>query len=144
VSPNNLTATDPRPRCSTNIAAFFIPKFCYNNNIFNTIISRKKKNMTKIFSRKIENFICEKCGTTVKGSGYTDHCPHCLWSKHVDINPGDRAAVCGGAMKPIAVETKGDGYVIIYRCEKCNHTHRVKAAPTDNFETILKITKETQ
>ena len=28
----------------------------------------------------------------MKGNGYTNHCPKCLWSKHVDINPGDRGA----------------------------------------------------
>jgi len=44
----------------------------------------------KKFQKRIENFTCEKCGLFVKGTGYTDHCPNCLWSKHMDINPGDR------------------------------------------------------
>ncbi|MFA6992594.1 MAG: RNHCP domain-containing protein, partial [Candidatus Gracilibacteria bacterium] len=42
--------------------------------------------MPKRFSRTIEDFVCEKCGAKVKGDGYTNHCPKCLWSKHVDIN----------------------------------------------------------
>ena len=39
-----------------------------------------------------EDFICENCGKDVEKSSYTarDHCPYCLYSKHVDINPGDR------------------------------------------------------
>ncbi|MDD4027925.1 MAG: RNHCP domain-containing protein, partial [Bacilli bacterium] len=43
-----------------------------------------------------ENFICEVCKKEVKSLGYTarDHCPYCLSSKHVDINPGDRKCTC--------------------------------------------------
>ena len=52
--------------------------------------------MSATFIRKTEDFICEHCGREVRGNGYTNHCPYCLWSKHVDINPGDRAAGCGG------------------------------------------------
>jgi len=93
----------------------------------------------KKFQKKVEDFICEKCGNFVKGTGYTDHCPNCLWSKHVDINPGDRRAECDGLMKPIGVEVKGDKYIIHYQCEKCGYKFRVKAAPNDNFEEILKL-----
>ena len=56
------------------------------------------------FQRRIENFVCEHCGEKVIGDGYTNHCPKCLWSKHVDVNPGDRMAHCGGMMKPEALE----------------------------------------
>jgi len=39
-----------------------------------------------------EDFTCENCNEEVKALGYTarDHCPYCLYSKHVDKNPGDR------------------------------------------------------
>lgn len=96
----------------------------------------------KKFQRKIEDFVCEHCGASVEGNGYTDHCPICLWSKHVDVNPGDRAANCGGAMKPVGVEIKGDGKIIYYQCQKCGLKHRVKAVPEDNFEAILKLTEK--
>ena len=95
----------------------------------------------KKFSRRTENFICEHCGTKVIGNGYTNHCPNCLWSKHVDINPGDRAADCGGLMKPDAIELKNGEYTIIHRCTKCGHTRRNKTSPDDNFEEILKLSK---
>jgi rubrerythrin len=97
--------------------------------------------MPKKFKRTTEDFICEKCGTKVKGTGYTDHCPNCLWSKHVDINPGDRANECGGMMRPITVETKKDSYVITYQCEKCGRIHRVKSDKADDFDAILEIAK---
>lgn len=96
--------------------------------------------MAKKFQRKIEDFVCTHCGTSVKGTGYTDHCPACLWSRHVDINPGDRAAECGGAMEPISVEIKGGEKIIYYKCQECGFPHRVKAAAGDDFEAILKLT----
>lgn len=95
--------------------------------------------MPKNFKRKIENFVCDKCGTKVKGNGYTNHCPNCLWSKHVDIIPGDRAAQCHGMMEPIILDTEGGEYNIVHYCAKCGHQKRNKVSKDDNFEEILKI-----
>ena len=49
----------------------------------------------KLFSKKDESFVCENCKKEVEVLNYTsrDHCPFCLYSKHVDINPGDRLIV---------------------------------------------------
>jgi rubrerythrin len=96
---------------------------------------------TRKFQRKIEDFVCEKCGANIHGNGYTDHCPVCLWGCHVDMNPGDRAAGCGGMMRPTNASKKGKDYIIEYICEKCGHDFRVKAARDDNFEMLLKINK---
>jgi predicted ATP-dependent serine protease len=96
----------------------------------------------KKFTRKKENFTCEHCGTEVKGTGYTNHCPKCLWSKHVDIHPGDRASKCQGMMKPIEVETKGQEYILTNQCVKCRHEKRNTSAPGDNFEELLKLIKK--
>lgn len=93
----------------------------------------------KKFQRKIENFTCENCNTSVQGDGYTDHCPSCLYSKHVDINPGDRDCNCKGLMEPIGAEVKKDGYRIYYRCLDCGYNHRVRSSPEDNFEVILSL-----
>lgn len=96
----------------------------------------------KRFQKRVETFVCEKCKTIAKGTGYTDHCPRCLWSKHVDINPGDRKSECGGMMEPVEVEVKRGEYIIHYRCIRCGYTHRVKASPEDNFEEMLKVAKK--
>jgi len=96
----------------------------------------------KKFQRKKENFICRVCGQKVEGNGYTDHCPICLWSKHLDLNPGDRRSVCGGLMRPVGMEIKSGDYTINYRCRNCGHLFRVKAAADDNFEEILRLAKE--
>ncbi|MCA9353982.1 MAG: RNHCP domain-containing protein [Candidatus Kaiserbacteria bacterium] len=94
---------------------------------------------SKKFTRTKEDFTCEKCGFFVEGNGYTNHCPKCLWSKHVDVNPGDRAASCQGLMEPIRVETKGDVYTITHRCTICNYEKRNKTTAQDDFDAILKI-----
>jgi len=95
--------------------------------------------MTQKFIRTKENFTCGNCGFSVEGTGFTNHCPKCLWSKHVDINPGDRQEKCGGMMEPIKIEMKGDEYLIIHRCLKCGFEKRNKKDLNDNFEEILKI-----
>ncbi|MEM3227863.1 MAG: RNHCP domain-containing protein [Candidatus Micrarchaeaceae archaeon] len=92
------------------------------------------------FSRTIEDFTCEHCGKHMHGNGYTDHCSSCLWSKHVDINPGDRASGCGGMMKPIGAEYIHGQYKIHFKCQKCGEEKAVKALPEDNKELLIELT----
>jgi hypothetical protein len=94
---------------------------------------------TKKFQRTKEDFACEHCGFIIHGSGYTNHCPNCLWSKHVDINPGDRQATCQGMMEPIGVELKGGEYSILHRCVRCGFMRRNKTSKEDNFESLLQL-----
>jgi hypothetical protein len=91
------------------------------------------------FTKRIEDFICEHCGLEVKGNGYTNHCPSCLWSKHVDIQPGDRAARCGGMMEPVQLEGSSPAYRILHRCQLCGTEKWNQAAPEDNFEQLLAL-----
>jgi hypothetical protein len=93
------------------------------------------------FKRKIEDFNCLNCGLKVKGDGYTNHCPICLWSRHMDINPGDRANTCQGMMEPIGVIKKGEVYYLTHRCQLCKKTANIKVQPNDNFELVLKISQ---
>jgi hypothetical protein len=93
----------------------------------------------KKFQRKIENFSCENCGAQIKGSGYTNHCPLCLWSKHVDINPGDRLNTCRGLMQPIEVQTKDGNYIILHHCQRCGFVKRNKTVEDDDMGAIIKL-----
>lgn len=97
--------------------------------------------MNKKFERTIEDFVCEHCGREVKGNGYTNHCPQCLWSKHVDINPGDRREECKGLMQPSQVTLKEGEYVILHKCIRCGFTRNNKTVKEDNFDTLVKIVK---
>lgn len=92
---------------------------------------------TKKFTRTKEDFICSNCGYKVNGTGYTNHCPKCLYSRHVDINPGDRAETCGGLMKPVGVEQKNQEYRIIHRCIKCGAEKRNKVVKEDDFKMVI-------
>ena len=90
-----------------------------------------------------ENFICENCYKQVEKLNYTarDHCPHCLYSKHLDINPGDRLNECQGLLKPISIEKFKNTYKIIYKCEKCNQTHKNIMAIDDNYDKIIELSR---
>ncbi len=94
------------------------------------------------FQKNIEDFVCERCSFCVKGNGFTNHCPNCLWSKHVDINPGDRACECLGLMEPITISGKSTDHIITHRCVKCGLEKRNKVSEDDNFEEILKISSK--
>ncbi|MEK7453148.1 MAG: RNHCP domain-containing protein [Patescibacteria group bacterium] len=94
------------------------------------------------FIRKKEDFICENCGEDVKGTGYTNHCPKCLFSRHVDINPGDRMEKCQGMMEPVDAETNKDLNYVVLRCLKCGHIKRNKLSKNDSFETFLDLSKK--
>lgn len=93
---------------------------------------------TPRFSRQVEDFTCENCGRAVRGTGYTNHCPHCLHSKHVDVNPGDRAATCGGLMEPVAAGMERERYFVVQRCLRCGHTRRNRGDARDDRETMLR------
>lgn len=93
----------------------------------------------KNFIRQIEDFTCGHCGAEVLGTGYTNHCPKCLWSKHVDNIPGDRANSCNGLMEPIAVEATTTPYELTHRCILCGKTIRNKVADNDNKDELIKI-----
>lgn len=95
----------------------------------------------KTFYMINENFICENCKKEVKKSEYTarDHCPYCLFSKHLDINPGDRANSCHGLMEPIGIEKFKNTFKINYRCLKCGELHKNIMLNDDNMEEIIRL-----
>ena len=103
---------------------------------------------SKRFTKNDSGFICANCKKEVLPLGYTsrNHCPFCLCSLHVDINPGDRANDCGGILRPIqTLPDSKKGYIIIHRCDRCGKTVRNKAAheakvqPDDN-DLLIRLT----
>lgn len=95
----------------------------------------------KRFTMKDEDFICQNCQQTVSPLFYSarDHCPKCLYSKHVDILPGDRKNPCQGLLKPIGIEKFKDTYKIIYRCNKCQQQHKNIMALDDSMDKIIAL-----
>ena len=92
--------------------------------------------MSQKFIKRPENFACGQCGLAVAGNGYTNHCPQCLYSRHVDIHPGDRAAECGGLMAPIALERHHGAERIIHRCLECHQQNPNRVAPNDDLAAL--------
>lgn len=95
----------------------------------------------KTFTMRDEFFICENCKKEVNPLKYSarDHCPYCLYSKHVDILPGDRMNSCCGFLKPIGIEKFKKTYKIIYRCETCREIHKNIMANDDNMDLIIEL-----
>jgi hypothetical protein len=108
-----------------------------------------------------KDFICDNCKKSVKtsnliGTKNRNHCPSCLWSKHVDLKiSGDRKAKCNFLMKPIGLtfkKVKTDKYatyklgelMLIHVCtnKKCGKISINRIAGDDDEKSILKVFKK--
>jgi hypothetical protein len=102
------------------------------------------------------DFICLNCGEQIPvnsfmGTKYRNHCPNCLWSKHVDSDiPGDRKSNCGKGMRPIGLTLKHEGktkggtdkigeLMIVHICSGCEKININRIAADDNEKEILKL-----
>lgn len=111
-----------------------------------TIEQQRKKPLvtSKRFTKNDNGFVCQNCGHIVPPllSSSRDHCTNCLYSIHVDINPGDRANTCHGLLVPIGVTLNSKkGTIINYHCDTCGEYHNNKSAPDDNFDTIVELSR---
>lgn len=91
-----------------------------------------------------DTFICRVCGREVvpagAGSEHRNHCSNCLSSLHVDMEPGDRLADCGGIMEPIAVWVRKSGeWAIVHRCKRCGILSSNRIAADDNPIKLISI-----
>lgn len=89
-------------------------------------------------------FNCRHCGRPVApqayGSQHRNHCPHCLWSLHVDESVGDRRSACGGKMEPIAAWVRSDGeWALIHRCSTCGLLRSNRIAADDNPWAMMSV-----
>ena len=109
---------------------------------------KDKKNSTPKFTHNNSGFECGNCQKEVPPNsvGCRNHCPFCLASKHVDINPGDRQNPCKGLMDAVGYELSGKkGLVLTFKCRACGEITRNIAtlddsdAP-DDYDKILKLT----
>ncbi len=103
---------------------------------------------TKLFRVINEGFVCGNCSADVPPTTCgtpRNHCPFCLYSKHVDVHVGDRANPCRGLMKPVGVVISGrDSYIIIHRCLECKEIMRSKVIPgkdiqPDDFDLVVSL-----
>jgi hypothetical protein len=92
-----------------------------------------------------ETFRCGHCklmvGPVLYGGSQRNHCPFCLYSRHVDDRaPGDRASQCGGLMEPIGQFTRPKGeHVLLHRCLGCGFERHNRIAGDDDFEKVTAL-----
>ncbi len=109
------------------------------------------------WSRSInEDFRCIHCrrivpaATFVSGVVNRNHCPYCLWSRHVDFaRPGDRLAACKEKMRPVGVTLKrtpkkyarpyAGELMLIHRCEACGKVSLNRIAADDIPEAVYEV-----
>jgi hypothetical protein len=106
----------------------------------------EEKAKMRNFTHINEEFTCENCGETVppRKTSCRNHCPFCLTSKHVDVNPGDRANPCKGIMDAIGYENNAKGLVLHFRCRICQGEGRNVSAhedseTPDDYDKILSL-----
>ena len=92
-----------------------------------------------------DSFRCRHCrldvSTEAPGTKHRNHCPSCLWSRHLDAAvPGDRAAACAASMEPIAVCVRDDGeWAIVHRCGGCHAIRVNRIAGDDNPLALMRL-----
>ena len=103
-----------------------------------------------------KDFKCLHChfyvsaNTFIAGVNNRNHCPYCLWSRHMDLfEAGDRLAVCKAEMKPIGLTLKrtrkkygkatyGE-LMLIHQCSDCEKISINRIAADDNVGLIYEI-----
>jgi hypothetical protein len=103
-----------------------------------------------------DGFRCLHCRTFVtadrswSGVCHRNHCPFCLWSRHVDwLSPGDRLSSCKGAMQPVGLTLKRirkkyggrlDGeLMVIHQCVECRRVSVNRIAADDGAEMLADV-----
>jgi hypothetical protein len=101
------------------------------------------------------HFTCQHCGAFVStspalsGVQNRNHCPYCLWSRHVDSSKsGDRMASCKGPMKPAGLTAKkvmkkygperGE-LMLIHLCQECTKVSINRIAADDDSREVVKV-----
>lgn len=95
-------------------------------------------------SRPDGGFTCIRCrravGAESFGTRHRNHCPHCLWSRHLDGEPGDRRSPCCQPMEPVAIEVRRDGeWALVHRCAGCGLLRTNRIAGDDAVLPLLAL-----
>lgn len=89
-------------------------------------------------------FACVHCKAFVPNQSFgtlqRNHCPRCLWSRHVDEKVGDRRSPCNQPMEPIAIASRSGGeWAVVHRCAGCGHLRTNRVAGDDDELALLAL-----
>lgn len=79
-----------------------------------------------------------------------NHCPHCLWSRHLDLySAGDRLSACKAQMRPIGLTIKRSRnkyqsgprgeLMLIHECVECRVLSINRIAADDDPDILLSV-----
>lgn len=102
----------------------------------------------------MNTFICAHCKKEVTTSGnigthQRNHCPYCLYSKHVDVAKGDRKSSCHGVMMPVGLTFKHEGegrvgeLMVVHQCERCGNISINRLAGDDDIVEVMQTFERT-
>jgi hypothetical protein len=92
-----------------------------------------------------DSFKCLHCRNEVPTKAlstvHRNHCPLCLWSRHVDVSIGDRKSNCLCSMEPIGLTIKRDGgeLMIVHFCRGCGKISKNRISADDNNHIIVAL-----
>jgi hypothetical protein len=102
------------------------------------------------------DFTCGYCRSFVtsmhmlSGVNNRNHCPYCLWSRHLDLySAGDRLSACKAGMKPVGLTMKkgrnkyassprGE-LMLVHECVDCESVSINRIAGDDDSETLIAV-----
>ncbi len=89
-----------------------------------------------------ESFKCENCWKNIEVHpewSARNHCPFCLYSKHLDKDfPGDRSSDCHSLMEPVWIDYKKNKWNMIkHKCLECGKEILNKVSPDDDFLSFI-------
>jgi hypothetical protein len=134
---------DPLPAYSSKM------KYKTKNNSYRSVFANHA-------SPKDGDFKCMHCRHHVvqtpflSGVQNRNHCPYCLWSKHVDLHQsGDRLAACKSNMRPVGLALKksrkkyraenAGELMLIHQCEGCGKVSINRIAADDLTDRLYDI-----
>jgi hypothetical protein len=101
-----------------------------------------------------DGFTCKHCGYFVSsaaglcGVGNRNHCPYCLWSRHLDLyRAGDRLCACKAPMRPVGLVQKrtrkkysqtGE-LMLAHACSGCAGVSINRLAADDDPQTLMHV-----
>jgi DNA-directed RNA polymerase subunit RPC12/RpoP len=102
------------------------------------------------------DFRCLHCGAGVSSAPFLsgvrnrNHCPYCLWSRHLDwLEPGDRLSACKGGMPPIGLTFKrvrkksgtlsNGELMVVHRCKDCGRVSINRIAGDDLASSLEEL-----
>ena len=117
--------------------------------------SRRSRKLRSGRGQTDDGFLCKHCQAFVSsasflsGVGNRNHCPYCLWSRHLDLYAaGDRLSACKSPMRPVGLTLKanckryGSGrgeLMLIHLCVECAVFSINRIAADDDPENLLRV-----